>query len=284
MPLPRVHAFEFNDRPWAPAVLRATIVESLSRTLAWGRILDGVVDPLAEFLARSGSREVLDLGSGAGGPAEVLARAFRARGRSIRLILTDLFPRPEVWESLCAEHPDAVEFVVEPVDATRIPSHLAHERGADPAEPRARARALINVLHHFEPALARGVLHDAVAARAPVIVVEGFDRNPLGFLPFAPVGLAALALSPLLAREDRLLRALLVYATPLAIGASVWDGLMSTLRVYTHDELLAFVDADPSYVWLSGTYAFPFGGKGTYFQGIPRERLIDAPDERRHLP
>ena len=71
--LPRLQLFEFNDLPWMPAAVRDTVVESLSRTLAWGGILEGLVGPFEAFLARAGAREVLEIGSGGGGPAIILA-------------------------------------------------------------------------------------------------------------------------------------------------------------------------------------------------------------------
>jgi hypothetical protein len=264
MGLPRVHAFEFNDRHWVPAVLRDTIVESLSRTLEWGGILDGLAEPLGDFLERAGQPDVLDIGSGAGGPASILARALSSRGRPTRILLTDLFPRIELWELRRAAHREQIEFVAQPVDATAIPPEIAGRR----------ARVIINVLHHLDEPVARGVLTDARRARAPIFVAEGFARNPLGFLPFAPVGVLALSLSPLLARDDRWLRAWLVWASPVALLASVWDGVVSTLRVYEPDELRRMVDDDPSYEWSHGTYRFPFGGRGTFFRGIPREQIV----------
>ncbi|HEY1585502.1 MAG TPA: class I SAM-dependent methyltransferase, partial [Polyangia bacterium] len=68
MALPRLHLFEFNDSTWAPRALRDTIVESLSRTLAWGHLLRGLIAPFEEFIARAGVDEVLDVCAGAAGP------------------------------------------------------------------------------------------------------------------------------------------------------------------------------------------------------------------------
>jgi SAM-dependent methyltransferase len=257
--LPRVQLFEFNDRAWAPAVLRDTIVESLSRTLRWGRVLDGLVDPLIAFLDAAGTHRVLDLGSGAGGPAEALAEAAARRGRSLELLLTDLFPRPAVWSALRARHPGVVDFVPGPVDATEIPRDLS----------RGRARVIINTFHHFPEPLGRAVLADAIRARAPLFLAEGFERNPLRFAPFAPAGLAALCASPLLAHDRRLARAALVYGTPLALMASIWDGVVSTLRVYTEEELRAMVSGAEGYRWSYGTYDFVPWGRGYYFHGLP---------------
>jgi hypothetical protein len=257
MPLPRVHAFEWNDREWAPEALRDLIVESLGRTLRWGRVLDGVAEPLAALLRASGATEILDLGSGSGEPAAILAGALRRRGiEPPRIVLTDRFPRSDAWRELQRAEP-AIDFVAEPVDATLVPVELS----------RGRMRTIVNVLHHFPPALADGIVADAVRAGAPTLVVEGFERNPLGFASFAPVGVVALAAGPLLARRQRLAKAVLAWGTPLALAASVWDGLVSTLRVYTEDELRGMVRraGGDDRRWSFDRYRFPFGGVGTWF-------------------
>jgi hypothetical protein len=262
MPLPRIQAFEFNDKAWAPAVLRDTIVESLSRTLSWGKILSGLTAPLASFLEEAGTNEILDIGSGAGAPAAILARALTAAGRPTRFTLTDLYPRVPVWEKLVQEQPDAICYVASSVDATAIDTQLS----------RGKARAIINVLHHLPPELAGSVLRDAVHSRAPIFVAEGFERNPLRFAAFAPFGLPALALSPLLSRDRRLSRAFLTWATPTALLCSVWDGLVSTLRVYSEAELRSMVGDDSGYRWQYGNFTWVPFGRGYYFYGVPERR------------
>lgn len=259
MPLPRIQAFEFNDQPWVPAILRDTIVESLSLTLAWGKILRGLAAPLSQFLDRAGTTEILDIGSGAGAPAAILAPLLREGGRSVRFTLTDLFPRVPVWERLAQAQPHALRYVPTPVDATAI----------DPELSRGKARAIINVLHHLPPTLAESVLRDAVRSRAPVFVAEGFERDPRGFLPFAPFGLPALALSPILAPDRRFSRAFLVWGTPIALLCSAWDGFVSTLRVYSEAELRAMVGDDDGYSWHYGHYTWAPFGRGYYFFGVP---------------
>ncbi len=244
-------------------MLRDTIVESLSRTLRWGRILSGLVEPFGRFLDLAKATEVLDLGSGAGGPAAVLSTALAQQGKSVRFLLTDLFPHTEDWEQLKRENPRTVDFVSEPIDATAIPPSIAA----------GRARAILNVLHHFPPDLARAVIAAAIRDRAPLFIAEGFERTPLGFLPFAPAGLPAIALSPILSHDRRLSRALIAWATPVLLVASLWDGFVSTLRVYTEAELRSMTEGVPgaeAYEWTYGTYRFPFGGRGYYFMGTLR--------------
>jgi len=258
MALPRLQLFEFNDSPWAPKVLRDTVVEALSRSLRWGRMLDGLVEPFEAFLAACGTHEVLDLCAGAGGPAQVLAEAMSRRGRQARFLLTDLFPQVPAWEALRAELPGRLDFVPLPVDATAIPADL----GAG------RARVIINALHHFPPALARRVLRGACEDAPGVFVAEGLVRNPLRFAAFLPVGLPALLAAPVLAKDRRLARALLSWATPVALAVSAWDGAVSTLRIYEPAELRSMVADLPGWTWRHGTYAYAGVGRGTWFYGV----------------
>jgi hypothetical protein len=256
----RVHLFEFNDSPWAPVALRETIVEALSRTLAWGRVLEGLVDPFREFIDAAGVGEVLDLCSGAGGPASILAtEVARAGGRAPRFLLTDLHPHGEAWTRLRDAHPGVIDLIDEPVDATHIPQGI----GAG------RARVIINALHHFRPDLAGAILRGACESSPGVFVAEGFERSPLRFAPFAALGLPALVATPFLSPRRNVQKALLTWLTPAAVAASVWDGIVSTLRVYNEAELREMVaPLGNAFRWTYGTYAFSPFGRGYYFYGV----------------
>lgn len=262
MEFPRLQLFEFNDAAWAPAALRDTIVEALSRALDWGQVLRGLAPPFEQFMAASGAREILDLGAGAGGPARILVGEIRRAGHAPpRFVLTDLHPQRPAWEQARAAFPENIDFEPEPVDATRIPEPLG----------RGRARMIINALHHFPHAVAQGVFADAVRCGAPIFVSEAFERTPMGFVSMWPAGLPALLSTPLFTSRDRWLKAWLVWATPVVVGASLWDGFVSTLRVWSQAELEAMVAPfGDAYDWRYGTYAFPMGGKGYYFHGVPR--------------
>ena len=261
MPLPRLQLFEFNDLAWVHPAVRDTVVESLSRTLAWGRVLDGLAAPFEEFLAASGAGEVLEIGSGGGGPAAILSRAIARRGGAPpKFFLTDLHPRVEAWERARDAQPGVIDFEPSPVDATRIPPELAD----------GRARSIINVLHHFPRDLATAILEDAVRGSRGVFVAEGFERNPLMFANFAVAGVPALLMNPLLSPRDRLAKAALTWLTPAAIAISTWDGLVSTMRVWSEDELREMVAPfGAAWRWEYGTYDYLPLGKGYYFFGVP---------------
>ena len=263
MDLPRLQLFEFNDLAATPAPLRDTIVESLSRALSWGRMLQGLVPYLQRFLWEASADEILDLCAGAVGPAMILAGELTRQGAQHppRIVLTDLFPRVEDWSAARTLHPAIIDFVPEAVDATAIPDELS----------RGRVRTVINAFHHFTPELAEAILRDAVANSRGIFVSEAFDRNPLQFLSFAPAGLAALAANPVLAKKDRAAKAALTWLSPIALAASVWDGLVSTMRIYKEEDIRRMVAPfGAHWRWEFGTYEYAPRGRGHWFYGVPR--------------
>jgi hypothetical protein len=259
--LPRAHLFEFNDRDWVPESLRDTIVETLSRSLDWGGFLRPLVPIIDRFLSESGTREVLDLCAGAGGPAVILSHEAERLGLCPpHFLITDLFPRVPMWTHAKQQRPDSIDFIAEPVDATSIPASLSE----------GRARIIVNAFHHFRPAVAGAILRDAVVNRAPVFISESFERDPRGALPLIPIGIPSLLLTPLLSPRDRLAKAAWTWLTPIGLAAGTWDALVSTLRVYSERDLRDLVAPfGQGYEWTYGTYDYPFGGRGCYFHGLP---------------
>jgi polyphosphate kinase 2 len=259
--LPRAHLFEFNDRDWVPASLRDTIVETLSRSLDWGGFLRPLAPVIDDFLSASGTREVLDLCAGAGGPAIILSDEAERLGLSPpRFLMTDLFPRVPIWTEARQQHPQSIDFVAEPVDATCITPSLSE----------GRARIIVNAFHHFRPDLASAILRDAVDKQAPIFISESFERNPTGALPLIPIGIPSLLATPLLSPGDRLAKAAWTWLTPIGLAAGAWDAIISTLRVYSEGDLRDLVAPfGRGYQWTYGTYDYPFGGRGCYFHGLP---------------
>ncbi len=260
----RIQAFEFNDLSFVPKAMRDSIIEALGRTLDWGRMLEGLVPELARFYSEARVKEVLDLGAGAGTPAVILARALRKEAITPpKFILTDLYPRVQTWKALKSRYPEDIDFVETPVDATAI----------DPELSQLKARQIINVLHHFPEPVALGLLQDSIEARSPIFIAEAFRREPLQFLNFAPMGIPSLLLNPLLSPTQRLQKALLTWGSPVLLMASIWDGLVSTLRIYEPEDLMRMIRTCPgheAYSWRTGSYTYLPKGEGFYLYGVPR--------------
>jgi hypothetical protein len=76
--------------------------------------------------------------------------------------------------------------------------------------------------------------------------------------------------APFLTQRFRLQKALWILST-LGPLASLWDGVVSTLRVYDEKELRAMVaPLGDRFAWTFGRHHFALGGSGYYFFGVPR--------------
>jgi hypothetical protein len=256
----RIQAFEWNDRAGTPRFVRDSIVEALGAGLRWGRILDGLAAPFAEFCARAGATDVLDLCSGTGEPVSIFLDALaRQRRPAPRFLLSDLLPNLEAMRSVAARHPGQVRVVERPVDATRVPAELEHQ-----------ARTVFNALHHFPPAVAARLLADAVASRRPVFVAEAMAGDAQSLLAIAPIMAGALLVNPLRARRDRLEKALFTWGLPLVPLAGLWDAVVSDLRIHREADLRAMVAPLAEgwrWEWVESSF-FPFG-RVVAFYGVP---------------
>jgi len=93
--------------------------------------LRGLAPQLAEFSIELARTSFLDLCAGAGAPAAILAEELRRMRRTPpRFVLTDIQPQIESWRRLAARHPDCIDWIAEPVDATRIPLELSRDARA----------------------------------------------------------------------------------------------------------------------------------------------------------
>ncbi len=201
-----------------------------------------VVERVAAVLARTGHSQLVDLCSGAGGPVLQLLDHLAAGGTSATAVLTDLHPQPRVWKALSARSDGRVSYVQDPVDATAVPDRLVG------------LRTLFDGLHHLKPDQVRAVLADAVAAGVPFLALETTQRSWPSLATMALIPAAVWAITPTI-RPVSLRRLAATYAVPVVPAAMAWDGVVSTLRTYTADELRGFTrDLDaPGWTWVIGT-------------------------------
>ena len=79
----RIHAFEFEDQAWFPGLIREYMTDFLSHMGGWSKVpYLPFTERLAEAMRRTGDERVVDLCSGGGGPAIVIARDLRERRRA----------------------------------------------------------------------------------------------------------------------------------------------------------------------------------------------------------
>jgi hypothetical protein len=260
--MPRIHAFEFEDLSWFPGLVREYMTDFLSFMGGWSPLpYAPFTDRLARALRRTGDERVVDLCSGGGGPAvAIVAELQRELQRPIQLHLTDLYPTASRARA-GLEAPSWVSFETRPVDAARVPGEL---RGF---------RLVCNGFHHLKPQQARACLADAVQQRRGVAVVELTQRSAVSILQIV-LGTSALWVVTPFMKPFRLSRLLLTYLVPVVPLCTLWDGMISCLRVYDPNELRGLLQQLPDhdeYEWDVGRLRVPkLPAALTYLIGIPK--------------
>jgi hypothetical protein len=262
----RLHLFEFVDQSWLPRVFRDFSTDHLrySHTEPMRAPVNlAIAERLASVLDGASTTQIIDLCGGGGGPVVEIGRILAEElSRPVNILLTDLYPNVAAFRGIEARSDGRVAVRYEPTDATDVPTEL---KGV---------RTMFAALHHFKPAGVRLVLADAVRKRAPIAVFEPLVRTPqmvmlVGLMSF----LRGFTHTH---RVERLTvaRFLLTYVLPLAPALFAWDGAVSTIRMYTPDELLELARSIPSreHQWEAGRFDIPgpFGPMPTTFLiGVP---------------
>jgi len=263
----RLHLFEFEDQPWFPQVLRAGQMDYLRFMISHLGIYRPVAPLLAQALRHTGQAQLLELGAGAGGGTETVLAALRQQPTApagLAVLLTDLYPQPTAWADLEQRTAGAIRGHAAPVDALAVPPQLPG------------FRVLFSAFHHFAPPRAEALLRDAVAAGQGVAVFEGATKSWLEVaLALTVLPVAQLLLTPFF-RPFRLSRLVFTYVLPLIPLTTIWDGVVSIVRMYSPAALLALAHrADPRghYHWQAGQLRHWWGPGVTYLVGLPASQL-----------
>jgi hypothetical protein len=258
---PRLQLFEFTDLPGLPRPIRRWLGDYLRGIVTITRLFEPAGPRIAALLGVARTDQVVDLCSGAGGPWPALSPMVEAAlGRPVQVRLTDLHPDGDTWtwlESLATTR--GVTGHQGPVPADAVPEELAG------------VRTVFDGLHHLPPAVARAVLADASRRGVPLLVAEAVERSALGLLGVLLSPLLVWLVTPFL-RPVTLPRLLFTYVAPLIPLLVLWDGVVSVLRCYRPEELLALSAGLPGNLTWRVDRARPRGPAATFLTGTPRQR------------
>lgn len=219
----RIHLFEFEDQKWFPDFLRnygTDFLQFLSNKTGMYK----PVTPLIENILKSNNTStIIDLGSGGGGGLIWLNRELKKEIPNLKIILTDYYPNFPAFE-YTKKQSDNFEYYSKPVDARNVPSEL---KGL---------RTQFLSLHHFKPNDARQILQNAIDSKAPIAIFEAQERSFSSLLAmiFSPV--SVLLTTPFI-RPFKIGRIIFTYFIPVVPLFVLWDGIVSSLRTYSVDEM-----------------------------------------------
>ncbi len=261
----RRQAFEFMDLSQTPRYLRDSIVESLGNSIRWSGVYKNAAPVFAEFCARLQSNTLLDLCSGSGEPVAILLDTLNKQGEKLPcFLISDLFPVISKMEKVIEQFPDNIQAINTPLDALSVPDGIPHS-----------ARVVISSLHHFTPDQVRGILRDSAKKGKPIFILEPMNRRLMSVLKLGFFFFLSIMLNPIFSKHDRLLKVMFTYPIPLIPLIGMWDGVISVMRVYKEEELMAFTsDIDNNFQWKYKNIPVSWGGSISVFIGKPHEENI----------
>ena len=257
----RLQLFEFNDQPWLPQLMRTSLTDALGHGIRSSRLFEPIAPLFVRFLQRAGTREVLDLCSGSGEPISVLLEALTGCGQPLpHVLLSDMFPDAQALHAVASRHPGHVQIAGAPVDALAVPASL-----------HARARTIVNALHHFPPHAVEQMLQHCVRSGSALFILESFPRSVPHALRLAPEFAWSLYRDPLRSSRARLLKGMLTWIVPVLPAMGATDLVVSALRIHALHELQAMVARLPaSFAWEGGLVPYRGRDQVLYFFGVPR--------------
>jgi hypothetical protein len=251
--------FEFEDLSWWPKTIRDGMTDYLGFILNKLNLYEPVVPILLNAFDESRSAKIIDLCSGGGGPVKTIQQVIQEKyGRRVQFVLSDKYPNLPAFKEIGDTSENNITYMDEPVDATNVPVKLVG------------MRTIFSGFHHFNITSAKAVIKDAVEKQQAIAVFDGGDKNLLVILAII-IGhpILFLFLTPFF-KPFRLSRIIFTYLLPLIPLCTVWDGVVSILRLYRPEQLLLLAnEAGPVYKWTAGKVKNKYGMKITYLVGIP---------------
>jgi len=224
----RIHLFEFEDLDWFPDFLRNYGTDFLQFLSNLTNMFHPIIPILQKVLEKSGTTQIIDLGSGGGGPIPKLNKALKKQNPGLKILLTDYFPNIAALE-LAKKNADNIYYFKTPVDARNVPGNL---KGL---------RTLFLSFHHFEPEDAKKILQNAVNSKNAIAIFEGQERSFASLLAMFLSPISVL-LTTLFIKPFKFRRLLFTYVIPLVPLLVLWDGIVSSLRTYSIEEMKSLIN------------------------------------------
>lgn len=223
----RVHLFEFEDLTWFPSFLRDYMTDFLQFLTNKTKLFKSIIPILEKGIGKSEGNQIIDLGSGGGGGLLWLSTELQKSNPNLKIILTDLFPNISAFE-YTKQQGSNFEYIADAVDARDIPKEL---KGL---------RTQFLSLHHFKPEDVKKILQNAIDNKSNIAIFEGQERSFASILAmfFSPI--SVLIITPFI-RPFKIGRIFFTYIIPLVPLFVWWDGIVSSLRTYSVNEMKQIV-------------------------------------------
>lgn len=238
----RVNVLELEDKPWFPSEIRNFGTDFLQEMATRFDMYAPIVPLLVDTLKSTGNTQIIDMASGGGGGLVKLSEHLQKEIPELKINLSDYYPNIPAFEKTVNKSPEIFTYTNESVDATNIPANL---KGV---------RTQFLSFHHFEKKQAIQILQNAVDAKSPICIFEGQERSFSSIFAMAISPISVLLITPMI-KPMTFHRFLFTYIFPVVPLFVMWDGILSSLRTYSIEEmneLVSEVKNNESYEWKIG--------------------------------
>jgi len=256
----RDYLFEFEDLAWFPNTIRESMTDYLRFLITKVDFYRPAVPFLIEGMKNSNASRIIDLCSGGGGAIEQIQNELNTQSeKEIKIILTDKYPNTSAYQYLSAKTKGGISFIDTSVDAADVPANLTG------------FRTIFSGFHHFGKLTAKSVLKNAVDARSGIGIFDGGDKNILAILAILLVHPLVFFFFTPFFRPFRFSRLIFTYIIPVIPFCTVWDGIVSIIRLYRPNELLQIANeiTSENYKWKAGKLKCRYGLNMTFLIGYP---------------
>ena len=219
----RIHLFELEDQKWFPTFLRNYGTDFLQFLSNKTGIYQPFIPLLVETLKKSETTQIIDLCSGGGGGLVGINDDLTQQIPGLKIKLTDYYPNISAFEYL-KNKSSTIEYESKSIDARFVPSEL---KGV---------RTQFLSFHHFKPNDASLILQNAVDSKSSIAIVEAQERSLPSILAMLFSPLSVLSVTPFI-RPFKIGRIVFTYLIPIVPLFVMWDGVVSSLRTYSLEEM-----------------------------------------------
>ncbi len=266
----RLELFEFEDFDWLPSIIRSgvtNLIIVLHNAMGTSKVISKLI---LEVNKKSNFNQIIDLGSGSGGPMIDVINEINESDehKKMNLILTDYYPSPTVIEKINNGDFPNVSYQISSLDATNI------------ANAPKGLKTMVASFHHMKPATAEKILHSAQSNNQPILIYE-IAKNTIPtilwwlLLPFSLLVLVLMCLIlTLFVRPLTFKQLLFTYLIPIIPIVYAWDGQASIMRTYTFKDVESILDGikKEGYHWEVNDAIKEDGKKmGYYIMGYPEK-------------
>ena len=256
--------FEFEDKVWLPEVIREGMTDYLRFILNGGNFYEPAAVKIVDLLESTKSVQVIDLCAGGGGTMEQMQKIIELKyAPAVQFILTDIFPNVNAYQFIKDKTKGKISFVESPINAAKVPMALTG------------VRTIFSAFHHFDTVVAKKVIEDAVEKNVAIGIFDGGDKNILFIIIMTILHPIAFILFTPFFRPFKWSRLFFTYHIPIIPFCTMWDGIVSIMRLYTPQQLLKIACSvnEENYCWKAGKLKNKFGMNITFLLGHPIKSL-----------